>query len=75
MYQDNLTLSCNTSSAALDLSDFCAGGGNQDICLPSIPRPTARIVVGVWCTIHSIIGSFGNLLTLLAIPYAIAKKR
>ena len=33
-----------------------------------------RIAVGIWCILVSVAGIFGNLLTLLALPYA-KKKR
>ena len=32
--------------------------------------PDLRKAVGIWCIINAIIGSIGNFLTVLAIPYA-----
>jgi hypothetical protein len=32
-------------------------------------------VAGIWCIVNSIIGFSGNLLTLLAIPFASRHKR
>ena len=33
-----------------------------------------RIFAGVWCFINSFAGTAGNLLTLVAIPYAMKRK-
>ena len=32
-------------------------------------------IAGILCTINAIVGSFGNLLTMLAIPYAANKNK
>ena len=35
---------------------------------------TLRITLGIWCILVAVVGVFGNLLTLLSLPYA-KKKR
>ncbi len=47
--------------------------GVQDICTPF--TVTFRTATGVWCLMNAIIGILGNLLTILAIPYAARKKK
>ena len=62
------------------MSKLCLEGwksGNWSItedCFPQDIDASITIFAGVWCSINSAIGFSGNLLTLLAIPYA-AKKR
>ena len=60
------------------LSKACVDGtddGTLD-CLPHEEiEVICRIVLGVWGIITIIIGVFGNVLTLVAIPYAAYKKR
>ena len=36
---------------------------------------SVRVIAGIWCTINSLIGLPGNLLTLLAIPYCVRRKK
>ena len=58
-----------------NVSDFClSNNGNDPICRPEIDT-TLLNVAGYWCIVNAIIGFSGNLLTLLAIPYASRHKR
>ena len=36
---------------------------------------SVRVIAGIWCTINALIGLPGNLLTLLAIPYCVRRKK
>ena len=48
------------------------------VCInESIPKEDKkyRVVLGIWAVVIAVIGILGNLLTLLAIPYAARKKR
>jgi len=39
------------------------------------PLRTLRKVAGIWCIMNGVVGFIGNLLTLLAIPYASKRKK
>ena len=48
----------------------------KDLCVPGLDqRRPCRIAVGVWALIVMTFGVFGNIFTLLAIPYAAKKQR
>lgn len=74
-----LNMECLESNTH-QMSKLCLEGwqnGNWSItenCFPQDIDASITIFAGVWCSINSAIGFSGNLLTLLAIPYA-AKKR
>ena len=36
---------------------------------------SVRVIAGIWCTINALIGLPGSLLTLLAIPYCVRRKK
>ena len=36
---------------------------------------SVRVIAGIWCTLNALIGLPGNLLTLLAIPYCVRRKK
>ena len=61
------------------LSKLCTNGSNVNgwyDCVPaSLYHCPYRISLGVWALIIMFIGVLGNLLTLLAIPYAARRKR
>ena len=46
----------------------------RDSCIPKEDKKY-RMVLGIWALVIAIIGILGNILTLLAIPYAARKKR
>ena len=63
------------------MSDYCLriwqnGLNGSEYCFPeSIMENGTGAILGTWCIINAIIGFFGNLLTLVAIPYASFNKR
>ena len=61
---------CNGSSLG-EFSDFCLTPNNSfaSQCFPS-ENDGLRFAVGVWSIIFGIVGFVGNLLTIIAIPYA-----
>ena len=61
---------CNGSSLEI-FSDFCLNKTNSfaSQCFPS-GYEALRFAVGVWSIIFGIVGFVGNLLTIIAIPYA-----
>ena len=77
----NKSISCDPSnnSAILILSKLCINDNRDneisDECFSKNISTTLSNFAGVWCIINAILGFTGNLLTLLAIPYACWKKR
>jgi hypothetical protein len=59
-----------------NLSTYCLSevGESLDRCKPEI-NFTLKHFAGIWCIINGILGFSGNLLTLLAIPYAAWHKK
>ena len=52
------------------------GLNGSEHCFPeSIMENGIGAILGTWCIINAVIGFFGNLLTLVAIPYASFNKR
>ena len=47
--------------------------GVENICTPFTWN--LRHAAGVWCIINAVVGFAGNLLTILAIPYACWKRK
>ena len=82
---DYQSLTCNSIKDILALSELCVKN-DQDLtlldCVPNArandenrnTRHALRMAVGVWCIFVAMVGVFGNLLTLFALPYA-KKKR
>ena len=71
------TLSCD-STLVINFSHFCLSHAEDfpDNCFPSDEIfPGFRRAVGIWCIVNAVIGSMGNLLTLLAIPYAAKRNK
>jgi len=59
-----------------NMSSFCLRDGfNSSLCRPDIQPSGLRQAAGFWCILNAIVGFSGNLLTLLAIPYASKHKR
>ena len=74
--ETDLNYSCTTAEEAFNLSKICVESSDPpEVCFPEIISVTGSLTVGVWCSVHAVIGSVGNLLTLTAIPYAIKHKR
>lgn len=77
----NETISCDPSnhSAILILSELCINDNRENQtsyeCFSKDISTTLSNFAGVWCIINATLGFTGNLLTLLAIPYACWKKR
>ena len=67
--------SCNIDTT-FNLSSICL---NQSYDFPPQCYPSEdqhlKIIEGVWCVINAIIGFTGNLLTIIAIPYAAKHKQ
>ena len=59
------------------LSTLCTNGSyNYTQCIPNIEEQAPyRIALGVWGSILMLFGVFGNIFTLLAIPYASKRRR
>ena len=64
-----------------EMSKFCLTqwengftNGTEE-CFPSYITDTVAVLTGIWCIFNAIIGFTGNLLTLLAIPFAANRKR
>ena len=75
----NLDLICETNST--DAIKVCKLCGNTcqsetiDCSQYELRECTYRQILGLWAVFIIIFGILGNLLTLLAIPYAARKKR
>ena len=76
---ENISCDPYNYSSILELSSLCIGDNLQDGISPECFSNNISIALsnfaGVWCIINAILGFTGNLLTLLAIPYACWKKR
>ena len=72
-------LSCDggNKTHAFLLSKLCTNGSyDESVCIPQLDeqRPY-RIGLGVWALVVMAFGVFGNVFTLLAIPYAAGRQR
>ena len=81
MYNYNSeTMKCNItnikamSQLCLDTWEFGLNG-NSTAPEGCFLQSTIGTITSIWCMIHGFIGITGNLLTLLAIPYAARKKK
>ena len=61
-----------TNSMSQKCLDAWSNGIDLDHCYPV---STLGTIASIWCMINGTIGFVGNLLTLLAIPYAARKKQ
>ena len=72
-------VSCSTSENIFMLNELCMNGSNSSNleCYKDHGSMTnaSRISTGVWYIFIALIGIFGNITTLIAIPYAAKKKR
>ena len=62
----------------VNISKLCVNGLYNEVlgCIPHLDEQRSyRIALGVWSIIVTIFGLFGNLFTLLAIPYAAKRQR
>jgi heme/copper-type cytochrome/quinol oxidase subunit 2 len=58
------------------LSTLCVNGSFNELhCMPPDEKRPWRIALGVWTLIVIAVGIFGNVFTLLAIPYAARRQR
>ena len=70
----NFSESCSVSEM-YNLSTYCLT--HHDVgakCVPAMGSMLRRMA-GIWCILNGIVGFSGNLITLLAIPYASRHKR
>ena len=76
---ENISCDPQNYSSILYLSELCIGDNQHDggsyECFSNDISTTLSNFAGIWCIINAILGFSGNLLTLLAIPYACWKKR
>ena len=81
MTDDHHFIPCSDSNNIYNLSLLCLNPTNVNLeCVSNLSRFDSddtsydltyalRISVGVWCILVAIVGIFGNLLTLFALPY------
>ena len=65
---------CNESSI-LEYSRLCVGDNPPDDCYPNVKSPVVMALNISFQTANILLGVSGNLLTLLAIPYARRRRR
>lgn len=75
---DNIT-HCNGYRNIIILSEICVSSFNSTLyeCIRSSDniKSILRTLMGIWSLLILVCGTFGNLLTLVAIPYAAKHKR
>ena len=71
-----IVLTCNEANAK-NLSRICADEQfNEDYCIHNFDEQWPwRIGLGVWGLIVLLFGGFGNLFTIVSLPYAARKQR
>ena len=70
-----VTVVCN-ASRILEYSDLCVGADPPPDCYPSVKDKPGLVTVAVaFHALNTVLGIGGNLLTLLAIPYARHRRR
>ena len=65
---------CNDTNNLEGWSTFCLNVEFLRACYPS-KNYNLKFVTGIWCVVLGFIGFVGNLLTIVAIPYAAKNKR
>ena len=65
---------CNDTNYVEVWSDYCFNVVFLDACYSS-NHYEFKFALGIWCVILGLIGLVGNLLTIIAIPYAAKKKK
>ena len=74
--QINNNYTCETAEESFNLRQICVESSRPpDVCFPEVISLTGSNFVGIWCALHAMVGCCGNILTLVAIPYAIRHKR
>ena len=76
MNDSNFIVCDNSNSSILrKWSDFCLDNfdGIPDQCFSSDHKLTFWL--GFWCILNAVVGFTGNLLTILAIPYAAKRQK
>ena len=62
------------SNCQLELAEYCLNDTTRySECYPY--NDALSIFAGVWCVLNCLFGATGNVLTLLAIPYAVRKRK
>ena len=63
---------------AYNLSTYCTDASKTDaeaeICFPEDIRSFSTLAA-IWCLVNAFVGFSGNLLTILAIPFAAKRKK
>ena len=63
-----------TTQQVYNMSKLCPGNVDLDGCYPPRFSGPLATFAGVWCILNAVVGIIGNLMTLVAIPYAAKKK-
>ena len=66
--------SCNDTKYIAILSEICLEYPQHSQCFPQ-EMQNISIPAGIWCIVNAILGFSGNLLTILAIPYAAKRQK
>jgi hypothetical protein len=70
---------CNTNNKTHlgYLAELCTNGTyGKELCIPELEEKVPfRACLGVWGLIVVLFGVFGNLLTLISVPYASKRQR
>ena len=75
MTAETVVTVCN-ASRILEYSDLCVGADPPPDCYPSVKDKPGLVTVAVaFHALNTVLGIGGNLLTLLAIPYARHRRR
>ena len=68
---ESLDVAC-TKNSSENKSILCLEFDNENDCFPCHSALLSNIV-GIWCGINAIFGSFGNFVTFLTISYGLRK--
>ena len=66
---------CNDTNDVEGWSDYCLNVVFLDACYHPSKHYEFKFALGIWCAVLGLIGFVGNLLTIIAIPYAAKKKK
>ena len=72
----NRSLTCNESYAN-ELNEICTSElFDKEVCIHNFEEQwPRRIALGVWGMVVLVFGGFGNLFTIVSLPYAARKQR
>ena len=72
----NRSLTCNESYAN-ELNEICTSElFDKEVCIHNFEEQwPRRIALGVWGMVVLVFGGFGNLFTIVSLPYAAKKQR